>query len=64
MVKNVPANAGGTKDAGLIPESGRSPGGGNGNPHQYSCLESYMDRGTWWVTVNGVAESNRAYMIE
>ena len=37
--------------AGLIPGSGRSPGGGNGNPLQYSCLENSMDRGTWWATV-------------
>ena len=42
MVKNLPANAG---DAGSIPGSGRSPGGGNGNPFQYSCLENSMDRG-------------------
>ena len=45
MVKNPPANAGDTGDAGSIPESGRSPGGGNGNSLQYSCLESPMDRG-------------------
>ena len=63
-VKNPPANAGDTGDTGSIPGLGRSPGEWHGNPHQYSCLESYMDRGTWWVTVNGVAESNRAYMIE
>ena len=53
-VKNVPANAG---DAGLIPESGRSPGGGNGNPLQYSCLENPMDRGALRATVHGVAKS-------
>ena len=53
-VKNVPANAG---DAGLIPGSGRSPGGGNGNPLQYSCLENPMDRGAWRATVHGVAKS-------
>ena len=53
-VKNVPANAG---DAGLIPGSGRSPGGGNGNPLQYSCLENPMDRGAWGATVHGVAKS-------
>ena len=45
------------RDAGLIPVSGRSPGGGHGSPHQYSCLENSMDRGTWWATVHGVAES-------
>ena len=56
-VKNLPANARDTRDAGLIPESGRSPGGGNGNPFQYSCLENSIDRGAWWVTVHGVTES-------
>ena len=45
MVKNLPASAG---DAGLIPGSGRSPGEGNGNPLQYSCLGNAMDRGAWW----------------
>ena len=44
LVKNLPANAGGTRDSGLIPVSGRSPGGGNGNPLQYFCLENSMDR--------------------
>ena len=42
------------RDAGSIPESGRSPGGGNGNPLQCSCLEKNMDRGAWWATVYGV----------
>ena len=56
VVKNPPANAGDIRD-GLIPGSGRSPGGGNGNPFQYSCLENPMDRGTWWATVHGVAKS-------
>ena len=41
----------------LIPGSGRSPGEGNGNPLQYSCLENSMDRGPWWVTVHGVTKS-------
>ena len=44
-------------DLGSIPESGRSPGEGNGNPLQYSCLENPMDRGAWWATVHGVAKS-------
>ena len=44
-------------DPGLIPELGRSPGEGNGNPLQYSCLENSMDRGVWWATVYGVAKS-------
>ena len=43
-------------DLGLIPGSGRSPGEGNGNPLQYSCLENSMDGGAWWTTVHGVAE--------
>ena len=47
MVKNLPANAGDTRDTGLIPGLGRSPGGGHGNPLQYSCLENPMDRGAW-----------------
>ena len=47
MVKNLPANARDTGDTGLIPGSGRSPGVGNGNPHQYSCLENSMDKGAW-----------------
>ena len=54
-VKNPPANAG---DAGLIPGSERSPGGGNGNPLQYSCLGNPMDRRAWQATVHGVAESD------
>ena len=54
VVKNPPANAG---DVGLIPGSGRSPGGGNGNPLQYSCLENPMERGAWRATVYGVAKS-------
>ena len=54
MVKSLPANAG---DVHLIPGSGRSPGEGNGNPLQYSCLENSMDRGAWRATVHGVAMS-------
>ena len=54
VVKNSPASAG---DAISIPGSERSPGGGRGNPLQYSCLENPMDRRAWWVTVHGVAES-------
>ena len=46
------------EDAGSIPGSGRPPGGGHGNPLQYSCLENTMDRGAWWATVHGVAESH------
>ena len=54
MVKNPPANAG---DKGLIPGSGRSLGGGDGNPLQYSYLENSVDRGAWGAAVHGVAES-------
>ena len=54
MVKDPSANS---EDPGSIPESGRSPGGGNGNPLQYSCLGNPMDRGAWWATVPGIAKS-------
>ena len=53
-VKNPPANAGDTGDVDLIPGLGRSPGGGNDNPLQYSCLKHPMDRGAWWATVQRV----------
>ena len=49
VVKNPPANAGDVRDMGSIPRLGRSPGGGHGNPLQYSCLENPMDRGVWWA---------------
>ena len=58
VVKNLPANAGAAGDTGSVPESGRSPGGGHGNPLQYSCLENPMDRGAWWTTVHRVSESD------
>ena len=54
VVKNLPANAGDIRDMGSNPGSGRSPGGGHGNPLQYFCLENPMDRGAWWVTVHGL----------
>ena len=57
VVRNPLANEGATRDAGLIPRSGRPPGGGSGNPLQYSCLENPIDRGTWQATVHGVAKS-------
>ena len=53
MEKKLPANAG---DAGCIPGSGRSPGGGKGSPLQYSCLRNPMDRGAWWAAVHGVTK--------
>ena len=55
--KNPPANAGDIRDVGSIPGSGRSPGGGNDNPLQYSCLENPMDRGASWAIVHGVPKS-------
>ena len=57
MVKNLLANAGGIRDMGSIPGSGRSPGEGIGNPLQYSCLENPTDRGAWWAIVHGIAKS-------
>ena len=54
--KESACNAG---DMGLIPDSGRSPKGGNGNPLQYSCLENSMERGAWWATVHGVTEQDK-----
>ena len=56
MVKNPPASAGDKRDMGSIPGLGRSPGGGHGNPLQYSCLENSMDRGAWRATVHGVTK--------
>ena len=55
--KESSCNAGAAGDTGLIPGSGRSPGGGHGNPLQYSCLENPMDREAWWATVHRVAKS-------
>ena len=55
VVKNMPANIG---DTGLIPKSGRTPGEGNGNSLQYSCLGSPMDIGAWWATVHGVPKDS------
>ena len=57
VVKNPPVNAGDMRDAGSIPGSGRSPGVGNGNPLQYSCLEKPTDRGAWLATGHSVAKS-------
>ena len=56
-VKNLPANAGDSGEAGSIPGSGRSPGGGHDSPLQFSCLENPMDRGAWLATIHGVAKS-------
>ena len=57
IVKNPPANAGDAKGEGSVPVSGRSPGEGNGNPLQNSCLGNLMDRGAWWATIHGVTKS-------
>ena len=56
MFKKMPANSGDIRDVGLIPGPGRSPGGGHGNPLQYSCLENLMNRGDWRATVHRDAE--------
>ena len=58
MVKSLPSNEGDAGDVGSVPGLGRSPGGGNGNPLQYSRLENPTDRGAWWATVHGVTEES------
>ena len=58
VVKHPPANSGDIRDTGLISGLGRSPGGGNGNPLQSSCLENPMNRGAWWAAVRGVTKSH------
>ena len=57
VVDNLPDKAGDIREAGVIPGSRRSPGGGHGNPLWYSCLENPMDRGAWWATVHRVQKS-------
>ena len=57
VVKNLIAHSGDIRDLGSIPGLGKSPGGGHGNPLQYSCLENPMDRGVWQAAVYGVAKS-------
>ena len=57
VVKNPPAKVGDKREVGSIPESGRSPGEGHGNPFQYSCLENPMDRGAWWAAVHRITKS-------
>ena len=58
VLKNPPASEGDVKDSGSITGLGRSPGGGYGNPLQYSCLENPMDRGAWRATIHRIAESD------
>ena len=63
LIKNPPANAKDVGDMGSVPCSGRSPGGGCGNPLQYSCLQNPMDRGAWWATtMGGCKESDMTKM--
>ena len=62
MVKNLPANTGDVRDAGSVPGSERSPGGGHSNPLQYSCLKNPMDREASQATVQGHTESDTTYM--
>ena len=67
VVKNPPSNTGDSGDLGSIPGSGRSPGGGNGNPLHYSCMENLMGRGAWRATVHRISKgrtqlSDRALM--
>ena len=57
VVKNLPSNAGDTRNVGAIPGWGRSPGEGNGYPLEYSCLENSMDRGAWQAIVHGATKS-------
>ena len=59
VVKNLPTNTENAREAVSIPGLERSPGGGNGNPLQYSCLKTSMDRGAWQVTIQGVSESGK-----
>ena len=56
VVKKLLTNAGDIRDSGSIPGLGRSPGGGHGNPLQYSCLENPTDRGAWWATIHRAAK--------
>ena len=57
VAKNLPANAGDARDVSSIPGLGRSPGEGNGNPLQYSCLGNPMYRGAWWAIVHGAVNN-------
>ena len=64
VVKNLPGNAGGTRDKGSVPGLGRSPGVGNGNPLHYFSLKNPMDRVAWWATVHSIAESDMTEATE
>ena len=62
VVENLPVNAGDTGDTVLVPGLERSPGEGNGNPLQYSCLGNLVDRGAWWATICGVARVRQDFV--
>ena len=62
-VKKPPSNSGGAGDLSLIPELGRSPRGGNGNPFKYTCLKNPLDRGVWQATVHGVARATEHNLV-
>ena len=62
-IKNRPSNTGYTGDVGSVPGLGRSPGGENGNPHEYSCLKNPIDRGARRAAVHGIAESDMAEQL-
>ena len=64
VVKNSPANVSDARDSGSIPGLERSPGVGNGNPLQYSCLKNSMDRGAWWTTVHGVTKTENTNTLK
>ena len=64
MLKSPPADVGKARDVSLMPESGRFPGGGHGNPLRCSCLENPVDRGAWWATAHGTAESGATKAAE
>ena len=64
VVKNLPANAGDIRNAGLIPGLGRSPGEGHSNPLQYSCMGNHMDRGAWWAALHWITESDTTEATE
>ena len=64
VVNNLPASAGGARDVGSIPGSGRYPGERNGNSLQYFCLENPMDREPWWATVHGVSKSDMTEQLD
>ena len=64
MIKNLLASAGDTGDIGSVPGFRSFPGGGHGNPVQYSCLENPRDRGAWWAIIHGVIESDMTEVTE